>query len=72
MSHDWGFFHHEAVVKIATSLGTHGIRCWLDEQQIKGNIDQKMTEGIDSSQYFLVFITANYLKKVASGNIIYV
>ena len=43
----------------------HGLSCWLDEEQMQGDINQQMTKGIDSVVVVVVFITRRYVTKVA-------
>ena len=46
-------------------LEEQGLCCWLDEEQMKGNINAQMTKGIDGSAAVVVFVTARYVTKVA-------
>ena len=72
-SHDWGKDqlgrdNHDRVVKIFRALADLGIVGWLDEEYMKGDIDEAMCKGIDESFLFVLFITRRYLDKTASAN----
>ena len=51
-------------------LREQGITTWFDEEQMRGNVITKMSEGIDSSQCVVVFIINkkyfffNYLNQI--------
>eukprot|EP00959_Pyramimonas_sp_CCMP1952_P455131 9471064-Pyramimonas_sp.AAC.1 len=47
-----------------TALKTRGIKTWFDGEQMKGNIVDQMTKGIDNSVCSVVCITKNYEAKV--------
>lgn len=70
LSHAWGAGRatHNQVVDIARGLQARGLRVWLDEDQLRGNILNSMAEGIANSRVFVAFLTAEYLQKVASGD----
>jgi hypothetical protein len=38
---------------------------WFDEEQMRGDINQKMAEGIDNTSVVVVFVTKRYMEKVA-------
>ena len=42
-----------------------GLKCWIDEEEMRGDINASMTDGIDDSATVLVFITERYIMKVA-------
>ena len=68
-SHDWKGAdgkNHTRVVRVVKSLRRAGLRCWLDEDELKGNVDvnEKMMHGVHHSAGFLAFITKNYHDKV--------
>lgn len=69
-SHDWGVdaANHARVRTVVDGLRTRGIDVWFDESHMKGNILDAMCRGIDKSDVVLVFVTANYLAKVESGD----
>jgi len=66
LSHNWGekSMNHEKVKIINEALKQKGIKTWLDENKIDGNIRYKMAEGIDNTKCFIVFITREYRDKV--------
>ena len=41
-----------------------GLSCWLDEEQMQGDINLQMTDGIDNSAVVVAFITTRYVTKV--------
>jgi len=41
---------------------------WFDETHMKGNILDAMSKGIETADVVLVFVTRNYVSKVASGD----
>ena len=71
LSHDWGTdalgrSNHARVVAIKRRLAEEcGLDCWLDEEEMEGDINLAMTDGIDSSATVVVFITQRYAMKVA-------
>eukprot|EP00966_Prymnesium_polylepis_P125111 2893326-Prymnesium_polylepis.1 len=70
LSHNWGAddlgrSNHTRVCRIKQLLEAEGLRCWLDEEQMHGDINSKMTSGIEDSSVVIVFITSEYLKKAA-------
>jgi hypothetical protein len=71
LSHDWdkdlhGRKNHDRVETINGFLQSKRCRTWFDSQQMRGDINSRMIEGITGSSVILVFITQNYIKK-ASG-----
>jgi hypothetical protein len=52
------------VRKLAQDLGNHGVRCWLDEAEMKigDSLIQKIREGIDNVSYFLVVLSPSSIK----------
>jgi hypothetical protein len=66
LSHNWGEKqeNHEKVKIINEALKTRGLKTWLDENKIDGNIRYKMAEGIDNTKCVVVFITKEYRDKV--------
>eukprot|EP00966_Prymnesium_polylepis_P287024 6629830-Prymnesium_polylepis.1 len=74
LSHNWGNdelgrSNHARVCRIKQLLEMEGLKCWLDEEQMSGDINSKMTEGIDDSSVTVVFITGQYLQKVAGDGV---
>jgi hypothetical protein len=71
LSHDWGTDAsgrdtHARVVGVAEVLKLAGLTTWLDEEQMRGNVNEKMAEGIEGSATVVCFLTERYLNK-ASG-----
>lgn len=71
LSHDWGTDAsgrdtHARVVAVAEALKSAGLATWLDEEQMRGNVNEKMAEGIEDSATIVCFLTERYLNK-ASG-----
>ena len=67
-SHDWGTNGktHARVKEVVTCLRERGHTVWFDEEHMKGNIVDAMCHGIDTCDVVLVFVTCNYMNKVAS------
>ena len=70
LTHDWGMDeqgrdNHGRVAKVNKWLKAHNIVTWFDEDRMKGNILQQMFQGIDNSRLVIVFVTKNYIDKVA-------
>ena len=68
-SHTWRFDilnrdTHQRVISIARGLYNLGWSTWIDEDDMRGNIDSSMAEGIDGCKCVLVFITSEYCRKV--------
>lgn len=71
LTHDWGVDemgrdNHARVVSIANRLRDAGLRVWIDETEMTGDIMQKMCDGIENSSVIVVFITRRYVEKVSS------
>ena len=69
-AHDWGTDekgrdNHARVAAVHAALTAAGMRCWFDEEQMQGDINARMTEGVDTSAVVVVFITKRYCAKVA-------
>src|SRR5690349_15231336 len=56
----------EAVKALARSLGTVGIKAWIDAEQMPPGaiIDAEVAEGLDQSRHLLTWITDAWVKKV--------
>ena len=72
LTHDWGVDsegrdNHARVVRVGRALERHGLRVWLDEEQMRGDINKKMADGIEGSACMVCFITRRYIEK-ASGD----
>ncbi len=69
-SHNWGNDkdgrdNHERVMMICQKLEHLGYKVWFDGDQMRGDILDRMTEGIDNSMLFVPCVTQKYLRKVA-------
>ena len=69
LSHNWGRDklgrnNHDRVSTINKELKNLGYRTWFDEERIKGEIVNRMADGIERTQCVIVFITKKYLDKV--------
>jgi len=72
LSHDWGSDelgrqNHVRVKEVASALAASGLHPWLDEAHLEGDVNQKMTEGIEHSACVVVFVTSKYIEK-ANGH----
>ena len=69
-SHDWGVngANHARVREVVEALRQAGHAVWFDENEMKGNLLDDMCNGIDNCDAILIFVTANYIQKIASGN----
>lgn len=67
---DWGQgqINHKKVCEINTELKKRGVLTWLDEERMSGNVQEKMTMGIDNATIAVTFITKNYMEKVNGPN----
>ena len=68
-SHTWrpdslGRNTHHRVFELVKKLRDCGWKTWFDEEDMKGNIDAAMAEGIDNADVVLVCLTETYCKKV--------
>ena len=62
LSHNWGNDaasrdNHLRVATLARKLRAAGLKPWLDEEQMGGDIINQMSQGIESSKVVCVFIT---------------
>lgn len=69
-SHDWGTdgsgrSTHARAAQVNEWLKEAGLITWFDSDRMEGDINFRMSEGIDGSGVFLAFITTNYITKVA-------
>ncbi|KAH9259558.1 hypothetical protein BASA81_001979 [Batrachochytrium salamandrivorans] len=69
MSHNWGEdnVNHKRVQGIVNAFRTKGWPMWFDDERLTGQVDAQITNGMDESAVFVVFITKAYVEKVASG-----
>ena len=68
-SHTWqadklGRDTHARVYQLAKLMERYGWSIWIDEDNMKGNIDAAMASGIDGADAVIVCLTENYCKKV--------
>ena len=56
---------HTRVVLLVSGLKKRLIKCWLDENQMTGDIVAQMTAGIDDSSVVIVCVTYQYITKVS-------
>lgn len=69
LSHAWGKDqtgrdNHQRVKLINTALKERGLVTWFDEEQMAGDINDKMAGGIDNASCVAVFVSSNYMDKV--------
>ena len=70
LTHDWGTdgegrSNHARVSKLNEVLKSHGLVTWFDEERMRGDIFAQMADGVDQSAMVVVFVTKNYITKVA-------
>ena len=68
LTHDWGDdeegrSNHARVCSVGSALKAAGLKPWLDEERMRGDINQQMVDGIEKSRCILVFVTSRYLQK---------
>ncbi|KAI8622829.1 hypothetical protein BC830DRAFT_8728 [Chytriomyces sp. MP71] len=63
LSYNWS--HQEVVIRIRDSLEQRGLSCWMDIDQMSGNVYAKMAEAVLGAHVIVPCITAAY---EASGN----
>jgi len=68
-SHTWktdklGRNNHERVKKLVEGIQKIGWKTWFDEDDMVGNIDASMADGIDRAQCIIVCLTEEYCIKV--------
>lgn len=56
--------NHERVYELARKLRKYGWSTWVDQDDMGGNIDASMAEGIDNAEVIIVCLTEMYFKKV--------
>ena len=70
LTHNWGpdalgRDNHARVMQFNTQLRERGYVTWFDEDRMYGNIIQQMAQGVENSRAVIVFITEQYVAKVA-------
>ena len=68
LSHDWGIdelgrSNHERVGKVAAELEARGLHVWLDDNEMHGDVNKRMADGIEDSACVVAFVTQRYLVK---------
>ena len=68
LTHDWGDdeegrSNHARVCRVGLTLKAAGLKPWLDEERMRGDINQHMVDGIEKSRCIVIFITSRYLQK---------
>lgn len=68
-SHDWGQngANHARVKQVVECLRKRGHDVWFDDDDMRGNILDSMSDGIDRASCVVVFVTCNYVHKVWRG-----
>jgi hypothetical protein len=69
-SHAWGADgeNHERVRRYVTLLRSMNMSVWFDEYEMRDNILDAMSNGIDHSRVFVAFLDKTYVDKVRSGD----
>lgn len=70
LTHDWGIDefgrnNHKRVSAMNKYLQSQGVKTWFDEEQMEGDIQEKMIDGIDNTACVVVFVTKRYMEKAA-------
>ena len=73
LSHNWGRDesgrnNHDRVSFINQELKKRGYKTWFDEDEMAGNIAERMSEGIENTKAVIVFLTREYYEKVNGKN----
>ena len=55
---------HKRVCELAKKLQIFGWSTWIDEENMVGNVDAVMANGIDNADVIIVCLTEQYFKKV--------
>ena len=69
LTHDWGTDgegrdNHERVIRVCHALRARaGLSIWLDEDEMRGDVNQQMTDGIEDSACVIAFVTRRYIEK---------
>lgn len=72
ISHTWledeeGRDTHQRAKALSDQLTHRGWTTWLDENEMRNNIDSSMATGIDESDIVLVLLTRKYARKINRG-----
>ena len=73
LSHNWGRDesdrnNHYRVSLINRELKRRGYKTWFDEDEMAGNIAERMSEGIEQTKAVIIFLTRKYYEKVNGKN----
>ena len=73
LSHNWGEDdsgreNHDRVSFINQELKNMGYKTWFDEDEMAGNIAERMSEGTEQAEAVIVFLTRKYYEKVNGKN----
>ena len=73
LSHNWGRDesfrnNHYRVSLINEELKKRGYKTWFDEDEMAGNIAERMSEGIEQAKAVIIFLTRKYYEKVNGKN----
>jgi hypothetical protein len=72
-SHDWridtmGRNNHKRVHALVKKLQNYGYSTWFDEEDMNGNIDSAMADGIEQSEVVIICITETYCNKINNAS----
>jgi len=72
-SHDWridseGRNNHKRVYNIVKQIQKSGYTTWFDEEDMAGNIDAAMADGIENADAVVICITETYCNKVNNAS----
>lgn len=72
-SHDWkldsmGRDNHKRVHEIVKTIRKYGYTTWFDEDDMNGNIDAAMADGIEQADAVIVCITESYCNKINNAS----
>ena len=72
-SHDWkldsmGRNNHKRVHAIVKKIQKYGYTTWFDEEDMTGNIDAAMADGIEQADAVIVCITESYCNKINNAS----
>ena len=73
LAHEWGtaadgYATHQKVQEIAEALRKRGLRVWLDENHLRGEVADGIMDGLDRSKCVVVFLTKRYLERCKNSN----
>ena len=73
LSHNWGRDESDRnnryrVSLINRELKRRGYKTWFDEDEMAGNIAERMSEGIEQTKAVIIFLTRKYYEKVNGEN----